>query len=198
MKNFINKIKWKIQDLKRLPKATYLCWKYPFLKHWNRKNRFFQTYCEYYAIPYGWRKAFGLQMIKEINDALLRHGGKKAVKNYSIDQIKEKFGSLQWYDSNSNTEVWKICEKYESISSYTCIECGKLATVRTTGWICPYCDDCVGDRAHIHFGHKNGPSWYGWTGNIDRIPDDIWNAEEEMLNKKYGINDSSSSEEAPA
>lgn len=186
MKNFIRRIKWKLKDLKRLPKATYLCWKYPFLKPWDKKKRFFQTWCEYYAIPKGWRKAFGLHMIREINDSLRRTGGKEAVNSYSIDQIKEKWGVLHWYDSYSTTEVDKIINKYEEISEHTCIICGKPATVRTTGWISPYCDDCVGDQYHIHFGHKLGPKWYGWDGNIDRIPEEKWKEEEDYLNKIYG------------
>lgn len=185
MKNFIRKIKWFLKDLKRLPKATYLCWKYPFLKPWNRKKRFFQTWCEYYDIPEGWRKAFGLQIVKEINDSLIRTGGRKAVKQYCIDQIKEKFGGLRWYDTYGTTEVHKIINKYETISYHTCIGCGKPATVQTTGWICPYCDNCIPkNHNYVHFGHKNGPKWYDWEGNIDWVPEEQWNAEEELLNNK--------------
>ena len=40
----------------------------------------------------------------------------------------------------------KIIPKYEELSYHTCINCGKPATKRSTGWICPYCDDCIGDR----------------------------------------------------
>ena len=182
MSNFIKEIKWKFQEVKRLPKATYLCWKYPFLKYWKSKGPFY-TNCWYYAIPEGWRKAFGIQMIKEINESLKRTDGRKAIKAFSIQDIKEKWGELQVY-CYGTSEVYKILHKYEYISARTCINCGKPATVRSTGWICPYCNDCIGNRNYIHFGHRNGPSWYGWNGNMDNIPEDEWKAEEELLNDR--------------
>ena len=37
-------------------------------------------------------------------------------------------------------------DKYENLSYHTCINCGKPATKISTGWICPYCDNCIGDR----------------------------------------------------
>lgn len=124
-------------------------------------------------------------MVNEINEALLRAGGKKLTKEYEITQIKEKFGGLRWYDNGAPTEVHKIIEKYSYIADHTCIICGRPATVRTSGWICPYCDDCVGDQAYVHFGHKHSMSWYGWEGNMDNVPKEIWDAEEELLNKYY-------------
>lgn len=191
------KIKWFLQDLKNLPKATYLCFKYPFLKFYNKRNRFFQTSCYLFCMPIGWRKAFGIQMCNEIKESLLRTGGKSAVNNYYIDDVKEKFGGLRWYDSHSTVEVEKIINKYENISYHTCIVCGKPANVRTTGWICPYCNEHIPEHQnYIHFGHKHGMSWYGWTGNIDRIPEEEWNEEEELFSKFYGTDNTTSSEKA--
>ena len=45
------------------------------------------TYTELDAMPTGWRKAFGIQMCKEIKYALIKVGGKKALYNYRIIQI---------------------------------------------------------------------------------------------------------------
>lgn len=52
--------------------------------------------------------------------------------------------SLRWYDNGikQGSHVHDIIRKYEDISERTCIVCGKPATRITTGWICPYCDDC--------------------------------------------------------
>lgn len=93
----------------------------------------------------GWRKAFGIQMCKEIRAALLKHGWKCLFK-YRITQIKEKYGTLRWYDLNSTQEIQDIINKYEDISYRTCVVCGKPATKISTGWICPYCDEHIGDR----------------------------------------------------
>lgn len=98
------------------------------------------------AMPDGWRKVFGLQMCEEIKQSLLKSGGRKALRAYRILQIKEKFGGLRWYDSNSNEEVWKIISKYEDLSYKICINCGKPAEYISKGWISPYCGDCIGNK----------------------------------------------------
>lgn len=203
MKNFINekflrklKNKWYCfkHNIVNLIPATYLCWKYPFLKLCH-KSGFFQTRCFYFAIDKGWRKAFGMQLLKEMKHAAIKYAGKEAYKNMYVDDIKEKWGMLDINGSFPNA-VWKVIHKYEYISMHTCIECGELATVRSTGWICPYCDAHVGDRNHIHFGHKHGPNWYGWSGNIEEVSEEIWKDEEDSLNKFYGDDDSTGHKKA--
>lgn len=94
-------------------------------------------------MPVGWRKAFGEQMCEEIRNALLECGGEEALDKYRVTQIKEKYGYLQWYDSNGFREVDKIIRKYERISRFTCINCGEPATKISLGWISPYCDKCA-------------------------------------------------------
>ena len=118
------------------------------------------TYTELDAMDTGWRKAFGIQMCKEIKQALLRSGGRKALINYRIAQIKEKWGSLQWYDCGAPEEVRKIIAKYEYISERTCISCGRPAKGLSRGWICPYCKDCAGDNELDEYYTEEIP-WYG-------------------------------------
>jgi len=105
------------------------------------------SHTELDAMDKGWRKAFGIQMCKEIRTALLKHGW-KALFKYRIMQIKEKWGELCWYDSYAPKGVFDIIRKYEDISRHTCIDCGAPATKMSTGWICPYCDNCIGDREY--------------------------------------------------
>lgn len=101
---------------------------------------FLPSYTELDALEPGWRKAFGIQICKEIKSALKKN---KLLYKYRIVQIKEKFGSLRWYDNGAPEEVYHIINKYENISYNTCICCGKPAKYRTIGWISPYCEDCV-------------------------------------------------------
>ena len=103
------------------------------------------SHTELDAMEPGWRKEFGIQMCKEIRAALLKHGLKFLFK-YRIMQIKEKFGELRWYDEFSTQDIQDIINKYEDISRHTCIVCGKPATKMSTGWICPYCNEHIGDR----------------------------------------------------
>lgn len=123
--------------------------KYPFLMPYNVwTGKPIEDYDYEYTwlddMPDGWRNAFGLQMCEEIKQALLEEGGAKLLSEYRIVQIKEKYGYLHWY-SWTTKKVQDIIRKYEELSARTCIQCGKPATKITTGWIAPYCDDCIDD-----------------------------------------------------
>lgn len=95
-------------------------------------------------LPDGWRIAFGEDICKEIDDVLRKYD---YVDSYSIVQIKEKYGALRWYNCGLPAglfeEINAIIDKYEKISERTCIVCGKPAKFITTGWICPWCEDCI-------------------------------------------------------
>ena len=106
---------------------------------------FLPSYTELDAMDTGWRKAFGIQMCKEIKAELKKH---KFLYKYRIVQIKEKWGYLHWYDSGTpkDSKIYDIIRKYEQISAKTCGVCGKPATKISKGWIYPYCDDCIGDK----------------------------------------------------
>ena len=118
------------------------------------------SYTELDAMDTGWRKAFGIQMCKEIKAELLRAGGRKALMKYRIAQIKEKWGELCWYDCGAPGDVNKIIAKYEYISARTCISCGRPAKGLSRGWICPYCEDCSEDRILDEYYTEEMP-WYG-------------------------------------
>lgn len=109
------------------------------------KILFLPSYTELDAMEPGWKKAFGIQMCKEIKKELKKH---KFLYKYRIVQIKEKFGGLRWYDSGTpkDSKIFDIIDKYAQISYRTCGICGKPATKISKGWIYPYCDDCIGDR----------------------------------------------------
>ena len=119
--------------------------RFPFLMPHNRwtdkvPEDYDYHYTELDAMPDGWRIAFGEQMCQEITDALIEID---YLEKYRITQIKEKYGMLRWYDFGASRKIYDIISKYEGISQVTCICCGKPATQITTGWISPYCDDCI-------------------------------------------------------
>ena len=120
--------------------------RFPFLiprNRWTDKvpEDFDYSYTELDSMPDGWRKAFGGQMCEEIREELVRAN---YLDQYRITQIKEKYGSLRWYDFGCTERM--LCEiipKYERLSARTCIRCGKPATNASTIWISPYCDTCA-------------------------------------------------------
>lgn len=144
-----------------------LCAKYPFLipsNRWSGKRiteaadggywpgnpeavpEYDYEYTELDNMPDGWRIAFGNELIEELREELERS---HALDSYRITDIKEKFGMLRWYDNYNTTRGYQIIGKYTELSMRTCICCGKPATRITTGWISPFCDDCVGDERSI-------------------------------------------------
>ena len=124
-----------------------LCEQYPFLlprNIWTDEipKDFDYSYTELDSMPDGWRKAFGLQMCEELKQELIRIN---KIDEFRIVQIKEKFGELRFYTNWVTDEIEAIINKYTELSRKTCINCGKPATVITTGWISPFCNDCVKD-----------------------------------------------------
>lgn len=118
---------------------------FPFLLPRNRwtgevHKDYDYSYTELGDLDYGWAKAFGYELICELRDSL-----KKAnyLDKYRITQIKEKYGTLRWYDCGAPKEVFDVIRKYIKFSSKVCIRCGKPATHITSGWINYMCKECI-------------------------------------------------------
>lgn len=117
-------------------------------------------------MPEGWRVAFGEQMCEEIREELLKaqerdpEGGYHDIngntipylKGYFPIQIKEKYGELRWYDNGYpvGSKIPSIIDKYAILSQKICFVCGKPAKWISTGWICPWCDNCK-DKVRDNF-----------------------------------------------
>ena len=110
------------------------------------KILFLPSYTELDAMEPGWRKAFGIQMCKDIRRQLIKE---RNLFKWRIVQLKEKFGGIRLYSNFASDELYDIIDKYEQISAKTCGICGKPATKISRGWIYPYCDDCIEDRQFI-------------------------------------------------
>lgn len=93
-------------------------------------------------LPTGWYIAFGEQMVDELNDLLIKYN---FTDWYRITQIKEKYGTLRWYDcgfpKSGYDEFRAWLKKYESLSAETCIVCGAPGKMRGSYWIEPRCDE---------------------------------------------------------
>ena len=132
------------EDLKREHNRK-LIEKYPFLLPHNRctdkvPDDFDYSRTELDLLPPGWRIAFGLEMVDELNTLLGKYNTK-----YRITDIKEKYGTLRWYDSgypsNSDKEYWYWLKRYTNMSMRYCFICGKPVKYVTRGWISFVCED---------------------------------------------------------
>lgn len=161
-----------------ISKKTYLLWldnqdkpalnrmmieSFPFLMPRSRwtdatPEDFNYSYNEMSMMPYGWAKAFGYEMLCELRDVLIRVN---ALDSYRIMDIKEKYGTLHWYDNGNTEEGFKIIETYSALSASVCQNCGKPATHMTRGWIGYFCRRC------------------GRKLDAVKIPKDWWTEEED-------------------
>lgn len=131
-------------------KNFILCKKYPFLRVKNvwTKKKYGYSSTELDMLPYGWKKRFGLDICKELNTLFKKSKCKNFSRKYFISQIKEKYGTLRWYDNGVPEDIYeeymKIIDKYEHLSAITCISCGKDAKIQNvSGWYEPLCNECL-------------------------------------------------------
>ena len=71
------------------------------------------------------------------------------LKEYRILEIKEKYGTLRWYDNGSPTmsKINDIIDYYEDLSMCYCINCGKPVRYKTLGYITYVCPECFSNYA---------------------------------------------------
>ena len=130
---------------------------YPWLARRNRYNDELledDQWTELDDMPDGWRIAFGEQMCKEMNNEMLTWS-EEEYDDFRIIEIKEKYGSLRVYVNHEPEKLHEIIKKYSKMSEEICVDCGKPARWISTGWVCPYCDNC----AHEIYKHTRKSDW---------------------------------------
>ncbi len=142
--------------------------RYPFLLPHNRwtdkvDDDYDYSYTELEAMPEGWRKAFGFEMLEEIRVILLKAD---YLDKYRIVQIKEKFGDLRWYDDGAPDSIFeeleKAISKYSAMSLLYCIYCGKPTKYRTRGWINYVCPEHVKGENAVKLTEEDIPGYYSF------------------------------------
>lgn len=56
-------------------------------------------------------------------------------------QVKEKFGTLRFYISGANDEIYNAIDRAEMLTEHTCEKCGKPGQMRSMAWIKVLCDE---------------------------------------------------------
>jgi hypothetical protein len=64
-----------------------------------------------------------------------------AIPQVTLDQVKEKFGTLRFYYTGGDDYISGMVRMAESMSALTCEECGSPGRVRRGGWIRTLCDE---------------------------------------------------------
>ena len=151
----------------KLDENKKLIEKYPFLEikdseWWNpisKSNDILYTWLD--DLEPGWREVFGECLCKELARALKED---ECENKFHFLQIKEKFGSLRLYATGYGDKTKEVLAKYEELSKYICGHCGKTATKITTGYIYPFCDDCI---EKVNDDYVNVWEFYGMDSKED-------------------------------
>ena len=64
----------------------------------------------------------------------------KQVPQVTLDQVKEKFGTLRFYYTGGDDVIDGMVRMAESMSGVTCEECGNSGTTGGQGWLVTLCE----------------------------------------------------------
>ena len=71
----------------------------------------------------------------------------EVVPQVTLDQVKEKFGTLRFYYTGGDDYIRGLVSMAESMSAVTCEECGNPGKQTHGGWIKTTCAPCEDKRA---------------------------------------------------
>jgi hypothetical protein len=66
----------------------------------------------------------------------------ESIPQVTLDQVKEKFGTLRFYYSGGDDIIDGMVRMAESMTGVTCEECGNVGERRGGGWVHTYCEPC--------------------------------------------------------
>jgi hypothetical protein len=66
----------------------------------------------------------------------------ESIPQVTLDQVKEKFGTLRFYYSGGDDYISGMVSLAESMTGVTCESCGNIGESRGGGWIHTYCTPC--------------------------------------------------------
>lgn len=130
-----------MKNVIRIIKNFFWCLQYPFLRYRDstgKKSGFKYTVLD--DLGYGWYKAFGRQMCKDLKAALKVDG---ILKEFYFIQVKEKYGGLRLYSNITGPKTDGVIFYYEQLSYAYCINCGKPVRYISSGYLVYLCEDCA-------------------------------------------------------
>ena len=123
----------------------YLCKVYPKIMVNRDKDMTETCMCWGFECGDGWFQILNQLMGNIQNHIDWQNREKEVVRQVTLDQVKEKFGTLRFYYSGGDDTIRGMVSMAESMSSVTCEECGKTGTSTSGGWIKTVCVEHGGE-----------------------------------------------------
>ena len=135
-----------------------LCEKYPKMMV-NRNLPMTETcMCWGFDCGDGWYNILNQLMgnIQHHIDWKNRNG--EVVPQVTLDQVKEKFGTLRFYYTGGDDVIDGMVRMAEAMSGVTCEGCGNVGERKGGGWVHTYCEPCETERERkrAEYARSNG------------------------------------------
>jgi len=117
----------------------YLCKVYPKMMVNRDKDMKETCMCWGFAVGDGWFQLLNQLMGNIQNHIDWQNRNGEVVSQVTVDQVKEKFGTLRFYYTGGDDYIRGMVTMAESMSGVICEECGKPGTSTGGGWIKTVC-----------------------------------------------------------
>ena len=123
-----------------------LCEKYPKMMVNRNKNMQETCMCWGFDCGDGWYNILDQLMGNIQHHIDWKNRKEEVVAQVTLDQVKEKFGTLRFYYSGGDDAIDGMVRMAESMSGVTCEECSAPAQTHGPGWIRTICEPCETKR----------------------------------------------------
>jgi hypothetical protein len=125
------------------------------------KNGNAELFADLVAKEYADKPTIGAEYIKGRCEEMIKNPLRDVpdlIPQVTLDQVKEKFGTLRFYYSGGDDYISGLVSMAESMTGVTCEECGNPGTSRGGGWIHTYCGACEEKREadRAEYAKQNG------------------------------------------
>ena len=119
-----------------------LCERYPKMMVNRNKDMKETCMCWGFECGDGWFNILDQLMGNIQHHIDWKNKKEEIIPQVTLDQIKEKFGTLRFYYTGGDDVIGGMVRMAESMSGVTCEDCGNVGERRGGGWVHTYCTPC--------------------------------------------------------
>jgi len=127
-----------------------LCKRYPKMMVNRNKNMQETCMCWGFECGDGWFDILDQLMGNIQHHIDWKNKKEVVVAQVTLDQVKEKFGTLRFYYSGGDDEISGMVAMAESMSGVTCEECGSPGKRVGGGWVSTLCKEHADERGIVY------------------------------------------------